>query len=212
MDDAPTAAAAPTVFDSPGYVIANEARWDCARPVLQRLRDAGLATAIDVGCGVGDLTVRLADMGFSATGIDGRRGNVDEARRRHPGIPFLAADVDEMSVHSRDLVFCFGLLYHMEDPFRSIRRLAASTGRILLLETIVLDDPRCDMRMVDECGLDDQGLRQVAFHMSEDCLLRMLRHAGLPQMAVVGRVLHAAGTCRAIVAAGRERVIDDQRA
>lgn len=40
-----------------------------------------------------------------------------------------------------DLVFCFDVLYHLDSPLLALRRLAAVTRRMLVVETRVLDRP-----------------------------------------------------------------------
>ena len=43
-----------------------------------------------------------------------------------------------MELGEFDLVLCFGLLYHLENPMRTIRHLRALTGQGLLLESMSL--------------------------------------------------------------------------
>jgi hypothetical protein len=78
-----------------------------------------------------------------------------------------------------DLVFCFGLLYHLENPFRAIRNLAALTRRILLIETRVAPFRTPSALFVDEDeGQQDQGIHYVAMIPSETAFLKMLYDAG----------------------------------
>ncbi len=49
-----------------------------------------------------------------------------------------------------DVVFCYGLLYHLENPVAGIRNLAAVTKDLLLLESVVLDHPLPLVRLEDE--------------------------------------------------------------
>jgi SAM-dependent methyltransferase len=142
-----------------------------------------LASAIDVGCGVGDLTKFLSDQGYRATGVDGRRENVAEAKRRYPNISFVVQDAEDLSkedVGTFDLVLCFGLLYHLENPFRAIRRLHSLTDKLLLVETMRLPSSSSKMELLDEAVAEDQGLNYVAFYPSESCLVKMLYRVGFP--------------------------------
>ena len=43
--------------------------------------------------------------------------------------------IDTYGLNPFDVVLCFGLLYHMENPFNVLKRLRNVTGRLLLLET-----------------------------------------------------------------------------
>jgi len=62
---------------------------------------------------------------------------VTEARRRFPHIPFEQADVEERAILELgkfDLVLCFGLLYHLENPLLAIRNLRGLTEKCLLVK------------------------------------------------------------------------------
>ena len=140
-----------------------------------------LVSAIDVGCGIGDFSKFLSDVGFRVIGIDGREENALEAGRRYPGITFLTGDAEDMvaeQIGSSDLVLCFGLLYHLENPFRAIRKLHTLTDKVLLIETMCVPNLSPSMELLDEGVAQDQGLNYVAFYPSESCLAKMSYRAG----------------------------------
>jgi SAM-dependent methyltransferase len=144
-----------------------------------------LASALDVGCGIGDFSKFLADLNFRVLGLDGRQENVEEARRRNPGIAFEVVDAEDLPVSRLgkfDLVLCFGLLYHLENPFRVIRHLHAVTSQLLLIETMRVPGAHATMALLDEGVVEDQGLNYVAFYPSESCLIKMLYRAGFPRV------------------------------
>jgi 2-polyprenyl-3-methyl-5-hydroxy-6-metoxy-1,4-benzoquinol methylase len=94
-----------------------------------------------VGAGVGFFSQTLLECGLNVCGIEGRAENVSEARKRFPHIPFGQADIQERStleLGKFDLVLCFGLLYHLENPLLAIRNLHALTGKCLLLESMCI--------------------------------------------------------------------------
>ena len=175
---------APRVFDQSHYDLLNRARGDVVRKLLGELKGPlGLQTAIDVGCGLGYFSQFLKSLGLDVTAIDGRQHNVDEAQRRNPDIRFLRFDAEDPSITSLgkfDLVLCFGLLYHLENPFRAIRSLYAATQKILLLEGMCIPGEKPSMDLLDEGAVEDQGLNYVAFYPSETCLIKMLYRAGFP--------------------------------
>jgi SAM-dependent methyltransferase len=145
--------------------------------------EMNLASALDVGCGVGDFSKFLSDMGFRVRGADGRQENVAEAQRRYPDIPFdtiNAEDIEISRLGTFDFVLCFGLLYHLENPLRAIRHLHAVTGKFLLVESMCLPKNNPAMELLDEGVAEDQGLSYVAFYPSESCLIKMLYRAGFP--------------------------------
>src|SRR5262249_31322573 len=117
-----------TPFDRKEYRALIEAREQTLRRIVKRLKPAlVLSTAVDAGCGVGFFSQTLAECGLSTCGFDARVENVEEARKRFPGIPFEQADVEARETSQLgqfDLVLCFGLLYHLENPLQAIRNLA----------------------------------------------------------------------------------------
>jgi FkbM family methyltransferase len=169
-------------FDQQHYQRLIRAREEAIRNVLHRLSPAlGLKTALDAGAGVGFFSQTLADCGLSVRGFDGRAENVDEARRRFPHIAFEQADVEDQSILAFgkfDLVLCFGLLYHLENPLLAIRHLRSLTGKCLLLESMCVPDDKPSMLLREEPSEIDQGLTDVACYPSEDSLIKMLYRAG----------------------------------
>jgi SAM-dependent methyltransferase len=144
-------------------------------------KEFAMETAFDIGCGFGFFSSYLAGQGFRVTAIDGRAENVNEAQRRHPEVAFRQLDAEDpvlASLGSYDFVLCFGLLYHLENPFRTIRSLRALTRHILLLEGMCIPDRKPVMELLDEGPTEDQGLNHVAFYPSEACLIKMLYRAG----------------------------------
>lgn len=91
-----------------------------------------LGTALDAGAGVGFFSETLRSCGLNVCGFDGRPENVCEARKRFPGIPFEWGDIQDRSILELgkfDLVLCFGLLYHLENPLAAIRNLRELTEK-----------------------------------------------------------------------------------
>jgi SAM-dependent methyltransferase len=175
---------APSLFDQPFYSEINEARWRLVARTLADLGSAGvrLTTCLDVGSGPGWFSGRLAALGLRVTGVDGRPENVEEARRRVPGVEFEHADVASDSLVERlrvhDLVFCFGLLYHVEDPFRVLRNLHRLTGRVLFLESVLVPRPEPVVWLVSENTNETQGLTAYALVPTAAALTAMLAASG----------------------------------
>jgi SAM-dependent methyltransferase len=172
------------VFDQQHYEPLNAGRLAALANVLPPLiARQGLRTALDIGCGLGFFAAYLHSLGLDVLALDGRSDNVEEARRRHPGIRFELADIEDPAVLQRgkfDLVFCFGLLYHLENPFLAVRHLHALSAKVLLVEGIVFPDERPIMALRDEGPSEDQGLRHVALYPSEACLVKLLYRSGFP--------------------------------
>src|SRR5882672_11414568 len=138
-------------------------------------------TAVDVGCGLGYFSAFLRARGLQVTAVDGRKENVDEASRRVPQVDFHTMNAEDPVLRDLgrfDLVLCFGLLYHLENPFLAIRHLHAMTSGLLLVESMVFPGTEPMMALVDEPQVEDQSLNRIAFYPTEACLIKMLYHAG----------------------------------
>jgi len=129
---------APLIFDKDHYLSLNSSRAKTLGDLLSQFRtQLNLQTAIDIGCGVGFFSEFLRSNGLRVKGVDGRGENIQEARSRHPGIDFTAGDAENLPTEQMgkfDLVLCFGLLYHLENPFRAIRSLERLTEKVLFVE------------------------------------------------------------------------------
>jgi SAM-dependent methyltransferase len=171
-----------TVFDMQHYALLNAAREAVLRRILPLLaRRLVLRTALDAGCGLGHFSGLLANMGFEVTALDARPENLAEGRRRFPGVRFELADAEDPTLPRLgrfDLVLCFGLLYHLENPFRAARNLRALAGSVLLLESMCIPGDRAAFELRDECRGEDQGLDFVALYPTESALVKMLYRAG----------------------------------
>jgi FkbM family methyltransferase len=179
-----------TPFDQKEYRQLIEARGETIQRAVTRLkRVVELSNAVDAGCGVGFFSQTLAECGLNVCGFDGRAENVAEARRRFPHIPFEQGDIEERAILQLgrfDLVLCFGLLYHLENPLRAIRHLRGLTEKCLLLESMCLPEERPSMLLREEPRQEDQSLTTVACYPSEGSLVKMLYRAGF---AAVYRVI-----------------------
>lgn len=170
------------LFDRPWTRNFTKLRQDFVSSLLAKIREqVELQTALDVGCGLGDFSQFLSELGFRVAAVDGRAENVAEARGRYANINFQQADAEDLAaagLGNFDLVLCFGLLYHLENPFRAIRSLCAATEKVLLVETMCIPGSEPTMYLLDEGVAEDQGLNYIAFYPSEPCLVKMLYRAG----------------------------------
>jgi SAM-dependent methyltransferase len=173
-----------TPFDQAASLEYTKARQEFVTGLLSDARqETELISAVDVGCGVGYFSKFLAEKGFKVLGLDGRQENISEARIRHPEVSFSVASAEEIQsaeLGKFDLVLCFGLLYHLENPFRAIRNLYALTEKILLVESMCAPGSEPCLQFLDEYRTQDQGMNYVAFYPTESCLIKMLYRAGFP--------------------------------
>ena len=173
---------APLVFDQQYYSLLNRARGDVVSRLLTELKPRlNLQTAVDVGCGVGYFSQFLKSLGLDVTALDGRQQNLDEAQRRNPDVHFLRLNAEDPAMRSLgkfDLVFCFGLLYHLENPMLAIRHLQEMSAKLLLVEAVVQPGDEATMALIEESPHQDQGMNHIAFYPTELCLLKMFYRAG----------------------------------
>jgi ubiquinone/menaquinone biosynthesis C-methylase UbiE len=101
------------------------------REVVARLPGAGLI--LDVGCGVGDETARLASSDRTVIGVDYSARTMVEAGRNHddPGLRFVGMDGARLGVRdgSVDAVVSSHIIEHFVDPVRHVAELARVLAR-----------------------------------------------------------------------------------
>jgi SAM-dependent methyltransferase len=91
---------------------------------------------LDVGCGPGELLIRLAERtGCAGIGVDAAEGQIAEARRRAaaraPGLEFVAGDAAAFDPGAVTAAACVGSSHALGGTAATLRHLAAS-GTVLL--------------------------------------------------------------------------------
>ena len=175
-----------TLFDSEHQLRRTRACQDFLRQFLSDIADEQASTTVlDVACGVGWLAETLSEAGLDVTAIDARAENVDEAKRRLPHVRFHVHDVetDDWGQLGRfQIVVCFGLLYHLENPLHVVRRLFDVTESVLLLEAQIAPGDAPSAVLMNEPMGEDKALNGVAFVPTENCLVKMCYQAGFGQV------------------------------
>jgi FkbM family methyltransferase len=125
------------VFHSDHYQRHNQRR-------LEHLASLGLnlagKTVLEVGAGIGDHTHFFLDRGCEVTTTEGRPENLEILQARYPELPVAFLDMDQPEADSDmmfDIVYCYGLLYHLKNPVEAIDFIARHCTDMLLLETCV---------------------------------------------------------------------------
>lgn len=96
---------------------------------LSRHLESGLRV-LDVGCGPGEMAVRMAQKGHHVTGIDFSPGMLEEAekRARLSGvcIDFLGCDLKDIPRHfdAFDLLMCHCVMEYLDDPILAIKAMS----------------------------------------------------------------------------------------
>jgi 2-polyprenyl-3-methyl-5-hydroxy-6-metoxy-1,4-benzoquinol methylase len=117
-------------------------KYHTANPIARRLMQGFLdafdalaarvpaSPALEIGCGEGELSIRLARRGFSMRGFDISSEIVEEARRRarQAGVEatFRTQPIEtiDVSTEAAPFVVCCEVLEHIDDPARGVDTLA----------------------------------------------------------------------------------------
>jgi tRNA (mo5U34)-methyltransferase len=109
--------------------------------------DRRASSAVDLACHQGWFSAQLAQSGFGRViGVDARPEHIADAglirdALHLPQIELVEADVhalDTERLGTHDLVLCFGLIYHLENPVGALRVARALTRRMCIVETQVV--------------------------------------------------------------------------
>ncbi|HVE68199.1 MAG TPA: class I SAM-dependent methyltransferase, partial [Solirubrobacteraceae bacterium] len=174
---APAASGVPQ-FDQPYYRDITEAR-------LEHLASLDLPvegrSVIDVGAGIGRLSEFFAQRGCRVTCVDGREDNVARLRELYPDRRAAVVDVqtDQLLEHGRfDVVFAYGLLYHLADPLAFLRRAASICDELMIVETCITDSTQRVLFLVDDPDDPTMALNRVASRPSPPYVVTGLRMSG----------------------------------
>ena len=86
------------------------------------VRQQGVGTVADVGCGPGRITAYPHRLGVDAFGIDLSPGMIEVARREHPGLQFEVGSMTDLSLADTSvsgLVAWYSLIHVPDEDHRS---------------------------------------------------------------------------------------------
>lgn len=95
----------------------------------------------DLGCLEGGYSVEFARMGFDVVGVEVRDNNFSacqyvKARTDLPNLEFFQDNAWNIGKYGTfDVVFCCGLLYHLDRPREFLETLSGVTRKLLILQT-----------------------------------------------------------------------------
>jgi FkbM family methyltransferase len=192
------------------------------RARLEHLVNLGLDLAgkrvLEVGAGIGLLSHPFEERGCALLSTDGSARNIIEMRRRFPHRDCAVLDVDSpcdlSALGTFDVVFCYGTLYHLANPDRALKQLAAVCTGQILLETIVLPGEASDLQLVRDPMAANQAIAGVGCRPTRawvmDALRRHLGHAyatvdqpDFPDYVTDWSLIGHAGNVRAVFVGSR---------
>jgi ubiquinone/menaquinone biosynthesis C-methylase UbiE len=103
----------------------------------------GHLEVLDVGCGTGELSLLLAEMGYSVTGIDLSDSMIDKAIKKNSSLGlnarFITGDAEEINFDGEvfDVVFNRHLLWTLPHPEKAIkdwRRVLKDNGYVIIID------------------------------------------------------------------------------
>lgn len=167
-------------------------------------------TCLDVACNEGFFGLEVCRRGAKeVVGFDARAVNIEKAeyvkaRWGCDQARFHVENVDSLTPErfgTFDLTLCLGLLYHLENPMDTLRRIRAVTRQLCVIDTQVLKPapPVTTAWITDDNLIETENVIGVieeadarvnpaasvtglSFVMNEAALLTMLRHAGFGEI------------------------------
>ncbi len=134
---------APTFDEAPDHGLRDPQVLESWTALLGACLPYSKSTILDVGCGTGSLSVVLAGLGHTVTGIDLSSSMVSLALEKAAGhglpIKFLVMDASSPRLphHHFDVIVCRHLLWALPKPERVLRgwaELLKKKGRLILIE------------------------------------------------------------------------------
>lgn len=124
------------IFWSQHYIRHNQRRQE-------HLASLGLALAnrsvLEVGAGIGDHTTFFLDRGCTVTVTEGQEQNLAILRARYPQLDVRQLDLNAPpgAPLAADVVYCYGVLYHLDRPAEAVSWMSGCSTGLMLLETCV---------------------------------------------------------------------------
>ncbi|MBL8838821.1 MAG: DUF1698 domain-containing protein [Alphaproteobacteria bacterium] len=151
------------LFRTPHYLRHNQRRQEHLATLGLDLANR---TVLEVGAGIADHTTFFLDRGCTVLSTEPRPENCNlfafmmrslaisgyRAAARCSLLPCAVEDLDRHVAERFDIVYCYGLLYHVPDPGLAIGQLAGRCQDLLLLETAVSLGDAAGMRNVEEAA------------------------------------------------------------
>ncbi len=142
-------------FFSPNYQAHN-------RACLTHLESLGLPLSnrrvLELGSGPGDHTEFYVRRQCRVVAVDARQDCLDVLKQRHPGVQTVLCDLNAPArLHDLgpfDVIHCYGILYHLEDPSRLLAYMGEACSGLAIVQTCVLGDKGRRVDLVEETVAD----------------------------------------------------------
>jgi trans-aconitate 2-methyltransferase len=125
----------PGHWDSDLYEQKHSFVWKYGESLLELLAPRPGERILDLGCGTGHLTAKIADAGAAVLGIDSSPAMIEQARQHYPNLHFELADARELALAGPfDAIFSNAALHWIREADRvvaGIRRVLRPGGRFV---------------------------------------------------------------------------------
>ncbi|HEV8253595.1 MAG TPA: methyltransferase domain-containing protein [Vicinamibacteria bacterium] len=115
-----------SAWDAAAYDEKHAFVWRLAADLLELLAPRPGERILDLGCGTGHLTRRIADAGAEVVGLDIDPGMIERARSHYPGLRFERGDAADFAGGPYDAVFSNAALHWVRDPEAAVRCIAGA--------------------------------------------------------------------------------------
>lgn len=147
------------VFDGPAAITINQARQS-------HLGSLGLPLSnkkvLEVGAGIGKHTYFFIRRHCDVLSTEGRPENVAELQRRYPKRKAVVADLAVPGSHVTfgkfDIVYAYGILYHLKDPELAICELAYHCDGLFLVDSVVWPEDDQEIHRRQQGDSPDQAM------------------------------------------------------
>ena len=133
---------------------------------------------LEVGAGIGLHTPFLLERGCEVLVTDGNAENVGEIRYRLPNVPSTLLDLDQDGPIDHlgvfDIVYCYGLLYHLCNPEAAIAKLASVCRGQLLLETVVGLGRYPEVQLIRDFASNNQAVSGIGCRPTRSWIMQTL--------------------------------------
>ena len=130
---------------------------DINRARLQHLESLDLPLSqcrvLELGSGPGDLTGFYVERGCKVVAVDAREECLEPIRQRYPKVETRQVDLNHpeplRELGQFDVIHCYGILYHLEEPARLIAFAGEAAG-LLVMETCLSAGTGAGLVFADE--------------------------------------------------------------
>jgi FkbM family methyltransferase len=124
---------------------------------LEHLSSLGLEisgkSVLELGAGIGDHTNFFLDRGCSVIATEGRPANLTVLQSRYPDLEVKWLDLEQPDPQfsaKAEIVYSYGLLYHLQNPQEALKFMSEHCLNMLLLETVVSYGSALEINLCDE--------------------------------------------------------------